>query len=83
MQVMLDFTNPLDRTLTDCKFNISGTALIRNQVIGYKDVPPKAAIKANVSLIPKSAGDHTIVATFTSKQLLDVTGSTQIEVFEE
>jgi hypothetical protein len=35
------------------------------------------------SFTPQRAGRQKLVGTFTSKELLDITGSTEIEIFEE
>lgn len=75
--------NPLKKILTNCKFNISGSALIRNQVIQHADVKPGGLLKVEANIIPKSAGEQKIIATFTSKELVDVTGSALVNVYEE
>jgi len=35
------------------------------------------------SFTPQRAGRQKLVGTFSSKELLDITGSTEIEIFEE
>lgn len=78
--INLSFVNPLKKTLTKCKFNVSGPSLVRNQLIHYPDVAPGATVNVGVNITPRLEGDQKIVATFSSKELLDITGSAQVEV---
>lgn len=75
--------NPLKKILTNCKFNISGPTLLRNQVVPYPDVKPGALVKVDADIVPKIDGEQKLIATFTSKQLLDITGSAKFEVIGE
>lgn len=79
----LRFVNPLKKILTNCKFNISGSSLIRNQTVPYQDVKPGAVVKINVDIVPKHDGEQKLVATFTSKELLDIRGSAKFDVIDE
>lgn len=78
--ITLKFVNPLKKVLTNCKFNVSGPTLLRNQVVPYPDAKPGALIKVDVEIVPKTDGEQKLVATFTSKQLIDITGSAKFEV---
>ncbi|KAF5290675.1 hypothetical protein FQR65_LT01965 [Abscondita terminalis] len=82
-RVMLSFANPLKKPLVNCKFNISGPTLMKNQTIPIADVRPLGRALAQADLIPKTAGEQKLVATFTSIELTDVTGSLKIEVFDD
>ncbi|EFA00611.1 hemocyte protein-glutamine gamma-glutamyltransferase [Tribolium castaneum] len=81
--VTLRFVNPLKKILTNCRFNLSGPTLIRNQVIRYSDVKPGGLVKINADITPKIAGEQILVATFSSKQLIDIRGSAKVEVLED
>ncbi|KAJ8949973.1 hypothetical protein NQ318_002381 [Aromia moschata] len=68
--------------LTKCRFNISGPTLLRNQMISYQNVKPGALIKTIVDIVPKIEGEQKLVATFTSKELMDITGSIKVQVVQ-
>jgi transglutaminase 1 len=40
-------------------------------------------VKVEHSFTPQRAGRQKLVGTFSSKELVDITGSTEIEIFEE
>lgn len=79
----LRFVNPLKKILTNCKFNVSGPGLARNLVIQLPDAKPGALVKIAVEITPKNVGEQKLVATFASSELVDITGSAKVEVFEE
>ncbi|RZC42409.1 hemocyte protein-glutamine gamma-glutamyltransferase [Asbolus verrucosus] len=81
--ITLRFVNPLKKILTNCKFNISGPTLLRNQIVRYNNVKPGALVKINTDVIPKIPGEQKLVATFSSKELLDIIGSAKVEVVED
>ncbi|XP_076766977.1 hemocyte protein-glutamine gamma-glutamyltransferase [Xylocopa sonorina] len=80
--ISLSFKNPLKRTLTECRFNYAGPGLTRNKTLAFRDVEPEEDVYVEHQLVPQKAGPQTIIATFTSKELVDVTGSTVVEVFD-
>nr|CAD7417850.1 unnamed protein product [Timema poppensis] len=79
-QVTFSFLNPLPVLLTECQFNIEGHGLQRPKNVNYSDVKPGEMVSFTESLRPKKHGPRKIVATFNSKQLHGVTGSTTIDV---
>ncbi|XP_012266223.1 hemocyte protein-glutamine gamma-glutamyltransferase-like [Athalia rosae] len=81
--ISLSFTNPLNRILTQCKFNYAGPGLTRNKTLPFRDVGPNELVRVEHQFEPQKAGKQQIIATFTSKQLVDVTGSATVEVFDE
>ncbi|XP_050511341.1 hemocyte protein-glutamine gamma-glutamyltransferase [Diabrotica virgifera virgifera] len=81
--VGLKFVNPLKKALTNGKFHISGASLLKNQVIGVPDVKPGTVIRIETSIVPKYEGEQKLVATFTSRELLDITGTAKVEVVSE
>lgn len=56
---------------------------MRNQIISYPGVKPGALVKVDAEIVPKLSGEQKLVATFSSKELLDITGSAKIEVYDE
>lgn len=81
--VSLSFKNPLRRTLTQCQFNCAGPGLSRNQTIEFRDIAPEEEVRVEHSVVAQRPGPQRIIATFTSKELTDITGSASIDVLEE
>ena len=75
--------NPLKKTLTDCKFNYAGPGLSKNKTLAFRDVGPEEEVRVEHQLVPQKAGPQKIIATFTSKELTDITGSAAVDVEEE
>lgn len=80
--ITLSFKNPLKKVLTHSKFQYAGPGLSKNKTIEYRDVAPEENIYVEHELVPQKAGPQKIVATFTSKQLVDITGSISVDVEE-
>lgn len=81
--IMLSFKNPLKWTLSNCEFNYAGPGLSKNKTLKYRDVEPLEDVSVEHQLVPRKSGPQKIVATFTSKQLIDVTGSASVDVLDE
>jgi len=81
--VKFSFKNPLKKVLTACIFQYAGPGLARNTTIPYRDVQPEEEVIVEHSFTPQRAGRQKLVGTFSSKELLDITGSTEIEILEE
>ncbi|XP_043468472.1 hemocyte protein-glutamine gamma-glutamyltransferase-like [Leptopilina heterotoma] len=80
--ITLSFKNPLKKVLTNSKFQYAGPGLSKNKTIEYRDVAPEENIYVEHELVPQKSGPQKIVATFTSKQLVDITGSISVDVEE-
>lgn len=80
--IKLNFTNPLKTTLTECQFNYAGPGLARNKTLMFRDIGPEENIYVEHQLVPQKPGEQQIVATFTSKQLLDITGCATVDVLD-
>lgn len=52
-------------------------------MVPHADVKPGGLLKVEAQVIPKSAGEQKIIATFASKELVDITGSALVNVYEE
>ncbi|XP_003707216.3 hemocyte protein-glutamine gamma-glutamyltransferase-like isoform X1 [Megachile rotundata] len=81
--ISLRFKNPLKRMLTECKFNYAGPGLSRNKTLMFRDVEPEEDVYVEHQLVPQKPGPQKIIATFTSKELVDITGSAAIDVLDE
>ncbi|XP_012281740.1 hemocyte protein-glutamine gamma-glutamyltransferase [Orussus abietinus] len=80
--ITLSFKNPLKRRLTDCKFNYAGPGLSKNKTLAFRDVEPEEEVYVEHQLVPQKAGNQKIVATFTSNELVDITGSAAVDVLD-
>ncbi|XP_033341899.2 hemocyte protein-glutamine gamma-glutamyltransferase [Megalopta genalis] len=80
--ISLSFVNPLRRVLTDCKFNYAGPGLSKNKTLVFRNVQPEEHIYVEHQLIPQKSGSQKIIATFSSKQLVDITGSASVDVLD-
>lgn len=75
------FSNPLDVSLTDCFFcmEIGGSYRPRTFRIN-REVRPRETFTYSQTFVPRRSGDRRLVATFTSRQLHDVTGSRKMTI---
>lgn len=80
--IALSFKNPLKIALTNCVFNYAGPGISKNKTLKYRDVAPLEDIRVEHQFVPQKSGRQQIIATFTSKQLVDVTGSTTVDVLD-
>ncbi|KYM93428.1 PREDICTED: hemocyte protein-glutamine gamma-glutamyltransferase-like [Cyphomyrmex costatus] len=80
--ITLSFKNPLKRTLTNCQFNYAGPGLSRNKTLTFRDVRPEEDVYVEHQLVPQKPGEQKIIATFTSKELVDITGCATVDVLE-
>ncbi|CAG0922034.1 unnamed protein product [Notodromas monacha] len=80
LTVAFSFKNPLNATLTDCRFMFEGPGLQRPRRVSIKDITPRENVVHTEKFTPKREGKRKIVATFASKQLIDITGSTSVMV---
>ncbi|CAH0548098.1 unnamed protein product [Brassicogethes aeneus] len=78
--VRLSFVNPMKKWLTDCKINVAGSSMLRNQVVRCSDVGPGKNVEVDVTVVPKIKGELTLVATFSSNELFDISGSVKATV---
>ncbi|EGI63125.1 Hemocyte protein-glutamine gamma-glutamyltransferase [Acromyrmex echinatior] len=80
--ITLSFKNPLKKTLTNCQFNYAGPGLSRNKTLTFRDVGPEENVYVEHQLVPQKPGEQKIIATFTSKELVDITGCATVDVLE-
>lgn len=82
-EIILRFKNPLQKMLTNCKFSIGGSGLIKNQILPYENIAPNENVVFTTTVVPKKVGEQTVIATFSSRELTDITGSIKVEVIED
>jgi len=79
----LRFTNPLDVTLTEAFVTLEVAGSVRPRTIRVnREVRPREAFTLTHSFVPRCAGEHHMVASFTSRQLSDVVGHRSVIVRE-
>ncbi|KAG8239170.1 hypothetical protein J437_LFUL018944, partial [Ladona fulva] len=77
------FQNPLtDAALTNCTLSVEGPGLQRPRITRKRDVKPGELVTFMERFFPQKSGNRKIVATFNSKQLTEITGSTNVKVGE-
>ncbi|XP_067009336.2 hemocyte protein-glutamine gamma-glutamyltransferase [Anabrus simplex] len=77
------FKNPLKKMLTKCRFRFEGPGIKKSKPIPYRDVNPQEEVKLEHRFMPQKSGSLTLIGTFYSKELLDITGSAKMEVYED
>lgn len=75
------FTNPLGRTLQNCGFTIEGPGLNKPMQIKFRDINAGESITHVERFVPQKSGSRNIVVVFHSRQLIDVIGSKQVQVY--
>lgn len=78
LRLRFSFTNPLNLSLTDCLLTVDGPGLVRPNKIPIDKVGPKAEMVKEVDVRPTKEGDTTMVATFNSKELINLSGSSSV-----
>lgn len=76
------FTNPINRLLTSCVISVEGPGLQRPKTQDFRDVQPYETVTFTEAFVPKRGGSRKIMASFNSKLLTGVNGSTTVEVQE-
>jgi transglutaminase 1 len=78
--VTFSFLNPLSVNLTECEFTFEGPGLVRPQTIKYRDVKMGEMVSHVQKFTPRQSGERKLVATFSSRELIDVLGSRPVHV---
>ncbi|XP_054283301.1 hemocyte protein-glutamine gamma-glutamyltransferase-like [Macrosteles quadrilineatus] len=78
--VSFSFQNPLDIMLSHCIFCMEGPGLVRPILKKHRDVMPNELVTLTECIVPKIAGNRNINASFTSRQLTDILGSSSLYV---
>jgi len=82
-RVNFRFRNPMDVTLSDCYLTMEVGCSVRPRTMRcYRDVMPHEEFVHQMVYYPRRAGDRRMVATFSSRQLQDVTGQRRMFIRE-
>ncbi|XP_072288342.1 protein-glutamine gamma-glutamyltransferase E-like [Eucyclogobius newberryi] len=77
----VSFSNPVEETLRECSFTLSGSGLWREeQRISLPDVGPNNRVKVSLWFYPYKTGQHTLVADFDCSMFRDVKSSITVHV---
>ncbi|XP_035678619.1 protein-glutamine gamma-glutamyltransferase K-like isoform X1 [Branchiostoma floridae] len=76
----IEFTNPLDVTLSMVEFHIEGPGLQKPKKISHTPIKPGETVKVTERMTPRKVGKKTIMASFTSNKLTQVTGELDVVV---
>jgi transglutaminase 1 len=80
VKVELQLKNPLDKNLTNCEMTVEGPGLIVATVLKTSNVGPGDTLTQTVEFAPSRSGHRSLIATFESDQLSQVTGELDITV---
>lgn len=78
----IHFSNSMPIHLTQCEWTIEGTGMKRI-TLPQKDLEPYDKVTVEATLTPRKKGDRQIMASFTSKELTDVTGLHDVDVLAD
>ena len=78
LEVTFTFVNVLKMQLTQCKMAFEGPGLTRSDFRDYPDLAPGETLTIKINLIPKFAGEHSLIACFDSKEFTEITGSVKV-----
>ncbi|XP_013788213.2 hemocyte protein-glutamine gamma-glutamyltransferase-like [Limulus polyphemus] len=76
----ISFTNPLNHVLENCVFTVEAPGVTGSFYSKFRNIWPRENIVHVERLFPQRSGLIKIVVTFSSRQLTQVIGSTQIAV---
>lgn len=79
-KVYASFQNPLDKYLSRAKFIFEGPGVENPTEVVVATVGKKKKAEASWKIKPTEPGDHTILVSFTSRELRDIDGSLSIFV---
>ncbi|GBP63544.1 Hemocyte protein-glutamine gamma-glutamyltransferase [Eumeta japonica] len=80
---VLSFVNPLDKTLTGCEFRLTSSGVLGRTIrLAIDDVPARGLVSGQLPVQPSKLGNISFVATFKSKEIMDINGAATVEVLE-
>ena len=82
--VTFTFTNPLDVPLTNCRLSFEGSGAIWPRRDSVEDVPASGEFKHEMNISPRRQRwgqlANTLVAVFSSNEMSNVIGSTEVNI---
>merc|ERR1719431_1985468 len=80
-EATFSFVNPLDIPLTDCFITMEVSGCVRPRTIRIdREVKPRESFKYSHTFVPRSVGEHRLVASFASRQLADIVGQKSVVI---
>lgn len=80
-EATFSFVNPLDIPLTDCFITMEVSGCVRPRTIRIdREVRPRESFNFSHTFVPRSVGEHRLVASFASRQLADVIGQKSVVI---
>ncbi|XP_042874695.1 hemocyte protein-glutamine gamma-glutamyltransferase-like [Penaeus japonicus] len=80
LPIRVSFTNPLPITLRNCELEVDGPGVLRPKTIKISNVGPNEEMVHEMKVFPKKPKHCTLVVTFNSSQLYNLTGSKQVTI---
>ncbi|XP_076269467.1 hemocyte protein-glutamine gamma-glutamyltransferase-like [Rhynchophorus ferrugineus] len=74
------FKNPLNLPLTNCVFTLEGPGLQKPKIVDYRDIDPNEDVVLEETFTARKTGERKIVASFTSKQIQNISASTTVKI---
>merc|ERR1719378_1022305 len=85
--IMIEFMNPLDKTLTDCHLSIDGSIIDESILLtDLVEIPPKSSFKQTVKITPnvdfegKDISRKSLVMSLSSKEFGVVSETLKVQV---
>ncbi len=79
-RVTVNLRNPLRVDLTGCVFSVESPGLTASVRRRFRRIAPEESVDVELELRPWRPGPTTVVATFNSEELYNVTGTRKITV---
>jgi len=79
-RIRLSFINPLEVSLTRCRISLESPGAFHPIIEQVSDVRGRRSFEHEVLVNPRRAGVSTVVATFTSREMIDVHGSVKLDI---
>lgn len=79
-KILVRLINPLNIDLTRCFFSLEAPRLVQDGKHKFRTIRAKEKADFEVEVIPTRSGPTTIVATFNSNELFNITGSKKVSV---
>ena len=78
--IQISLRNPLSRSLTGCQIGVECPGTLRLVKQAISNIGPGQTTVHKLSVVPRKAGSGTLVALFSSKEMIDVHGTVKINI---
>lgn len=66
--------------LTECSYTLEGPGIHKQKTVGYPDVPPHGEVEFFEQFTVKRPGNKRVIATFNSRNVSGIVGSTKVDI---